>query len=206
MSYEISEQVIGNTGDELRVSSGYVVLIDQFMLGNSQFATPALSLLRSERSVRDISLDFKDLVERYGGCLIELSPGLYRIFRDPEKMLMVMYSKFQGEAPGLDESFDELRIEEMAQSKRGVRTLGRVFVDTRCLVFVDVDLIRDEELLARYKLLRDGRRDKDARDFLRARGAVVRYGFQRLGDELGVFHMSEPRCIALWPDVVEASP
>ena len=77
-----------------------------------------------------------------------------------------------------------------------------VFVDTRCLVFCDPELLQNQDLLTEYTRLRKEGSDKEARDLLRSKGSAVRYGFNPHGDELAVAKIDGPAVIALWPDVV----
>ncbi len=78
------------------------------------------------------------------------------------------------------------------------RPISKVFVETRCLVFIDSSHLRDPELVRQYKELRDRRDDKAARDLLRQYSAAVRYGFNRRGDLLGLFKLDEPNSYGLW--------
>ena len=44
---------------------------------------------------------------------------------------------------------------------------------------------------------------KACRDLLRDNGGAVRYGFQREGDELGIYTIPDENVICLWPDLKE---
>ncbi len=185
----------GNEGERLDVASGSLLIIDQFMLANRQF------LIRLDQSSQTNHSGLSEKIERavvdYGGCIVHLENGTYRLFRDPYQALIVLYpahSSVASAAP--DEDFGwvfERRAEFVP--------IGRVWVDTRCMVFVDSHQLQNQTLLSEYSALRQSRRDKPARDLLRASGAAVRYGFNRYGDELGVFRLGNEGIIALWPDV-----
>ena len=88
--------------------------------------------------------------------------------------------------------------------KRGnLRAISQIYVDTRCLVIVDAKLLADKSQLDEYQELRKSSKDKPARDLIRSYGGAVRYGFNRYGDELGVFRFSESNILALWPDIAD---
>lgn len=89
-------------------------------------------------------------------------------------------------------------VRQMIGDKSDASELGRIFIETRCLVFIDAHHLRDPDLIHRYKELRDLRDDKAARDLLREYGAAVRYGFNRRGDNLGIFKLGQPDSFGLW--------
>ena len=170
-------------GEKLVITSGYLVAIDQFMLSNPQF----LGRLGKED-------DFERLisaVRAYGGYCDTIATGEYRVHRDPYQTVIVI-------APLADSNFDTIiaRHDEMSPT-------GRVFIDTRCVVFVDSSLLFNQELLSQYSELRMQGSDKQARDLLRDHGGAVRYGFATHGDDLGVYQIQNENILALWPDVVD---
>lgn len=182
----------------LTISSGNVVVIDQFMLGNDQFFAALDGADDRSKLVA--------AVNRYGGAVMKLSPGRWVVYRDPEENLMLVTKGATEEYPN---RWDELieRVDVLGARGNCV-AVSRVFVDTRCVVFIDADLVFNTELMNRYRELRRAGDDKTARDILRTSGAAVRYGFNRNGDELGLFRLAdvgeaEEGSIALWPDVAE---
>lgn len=66
---------------------------------------------------------------------------------------------------------------------------------------VDRELLDDSELLDKYQHLWFSGQDKACRDLLRDNGGAVRYGFQRFGDELGIYVLPDADVVCLWPDV-----
>jgi hypothetical protein len=170
----------GNQRERIAIESGYLVLIDQFMLANPQFIEKLVELVDADASHKD------DLIKKYGGAVVELTPGTYRIERDPFAFSIVVHP--EGE---------EVKGENF--SDRASSTTGTVFVDTRCLAMVDRELLDDSTLLEKYQQLWFSGQDKACRDLLRDNGGAVRYGFQRTGDELGVYHLEEDDIVCLWP-------
>ena len=65
----------GNKRERIAVESGFLVMIDQFMLANPQFTE------RLEDTVDGDLSDKDHLVKDYGGSVVELAPGTYRIER-----------------------------------------------------------------------------------------------------------------------------
>ena len=190
----------GNGLERLKILSGLVIIIDQFMLGNDQFFTKLKGLCGDLSDVSSRREQIAEAVQAFGGCLLEAPCGDYAVLRDPEKAVMLLYpTTIQGEAAPTAPT-----IGGALASKREAVNQGGVFVDTRCLVFVDASILTDKEFLANYQGLRKAGHDKKARDLIREWGGAVRYGFQKYGDELGAFTMpSLPGVFALWPDVVE---
>ena len=185
----------------LTISSGNVVVIDQFMLGNDQF----FAALEGATGAQDRA-KLTAAVGRYGGAVVTLSPGRWVVYRDPEENLMLVTKGATEEYPN---RWDELieRVDVLGARGNCV-AVSRVFVDTRCVVFIDADLIFNGDLMQRYRELRRAGDDKTARDVLRSNGAAVRYGFNRNGDELGLFRLAdvgeaEEGSVALWPDIAE---
>lgn len=176
--------ISGNKRERIAVESGYLVLIDQFMLANPQFADKLLE-------VRDEAPEAKDkVIEAYGGTVVEINTGTFRIERDPYAYTIVIHSED-------DEGISESVIEEAKDS------LGRVFIDTRCLAMFDRELLDDSLMLDKYQELWLDGNEKACRDLLRDNGGAVRYGFQRYGDELGVYKVPGEDIVCLWPDVAE---
>lgn len=174
----------GNKRERIAVESGELVLIDQFMLANPQFNEQLVALIEEDPERKD------DLIRDYGGTVVSMEPGTYRIERDPFAFFIVIHP--DGDSP-----------DTSAMSERATEELGRVFIDTRCLAMVDRELLDDNVLLEKYQQLWFSGQDKACRDLLRDNGGAVRYGFQRFGDELGVYRFPDEEVICLWPDVAE---
>ncbi len=121
--------------------------------------------------------------------VVSIHPDRYRIERDPFAYSIVIHP--DGQAPEGD-------LVKIATENK-----GHVFVDTRCLAMIDRELLDDGSLLDKYQQLWFTGQDKACRDLLRDNGGAVRYGFNRLGDELGVHFSTESDVVALWPDVAE---
>jgi len=187
--------------EHLKLLSGGLLIIDQFMLGNTQFLSllPPSNGKDSSEWVRENMEALKAAAHRYGGALIEVEAGDWSVLRDPGEALFI--------CARADESDPELALtrEEVLESRGNASPGTRVFIDTRCVVFVDASILFNREFLNEYQQLRESRQDKVARDSLRTQGAAVRYGFNREGDELGVFLKQPKACIALWPDIIETS-
>ncbi|MDC0358675.1 hypothetical protein OAO01_07660, partial [Oligoflexia bacterium] len=142
----------------------------------------------------DEAPEVKDgLIKDYGGAVVEVTPAIYKIERDPYAYTIVIHQ--EGELPSAD-----------TLTEKATDNLGHVFVDTRCLAMVDRELLDDSVLLDKYRQLWFSGQDKACRDLLRDNGGAVRYGFRRYGDELGVYHIPGESVIALWPDLSEDSP
>jgi hypothetical protein len=146
------------------------VLIDQFMLANQQFIEKMAAIIDEDTQVKN------QLIREYGGKVISVSRGTYRIERDPFAYTIVVHP--EGETP---EAADIV--------KDATEQLGEVNIDTRCLAMLDRELLDDNSLLERYQQLWFTGQDKACRDLLRDNGGAVRYGFRRDGDELGVYQM-----------------
>lgn len=155
------------------------------MLANPQF------LERIKQVIDDVPERKNEIVEFFGGAVVELEPGTYRIERDPYAYSIIVHP--EGEGP-------EGRI-----SRDSAISLGRAFVDTRCLAMVDRELLDDSALLERYQQLWFSGQDKACRDLLRDNGGAVRYGFQRHGDELGIYRVPNSQILCLWPDITDSS-
>ena len=175
----------GNQRERIAIESGFLVLIDQFMLANPQFIDAMLEVMDEDPSAKD------EIISRYGGGVVELTPDTYRIDRDPYKFSIVIHRS--GNRPDIDS------LMEQAQDEK-----GHVYIDTRCLAMIDRELLDDNALLQKYQQLWFSGQDKACRDLLRDNGGAVRYGFQRYGDELGIFSIPDEDTVALWPDLSEA--
>lgn len=170
----------GNQRERIAVESGFMVLIDQFMLANPQFAARLVETLDAGPEVKD------QLVRDYGGVVVELNPGTYRIDRDPFDYVIVVHA--EGDHP------DRKSLRDVATGEN-----GKVYVDTRCLAMIDRELLDDTDLLQRYQELWFGGQEKACRDLLRDNGGAVRYGFDRFGDELEVHSVPGEDVVCLWP-------
>lgn len=170
----------GNRRERIVIESGELVLIDQFMLANPQFVDKMKQLIDEEPEAK------RPVINDFGGVIVDLEPGTYRIDRDPFAFSIVVYP--EGDEPERDE------IAQAATDSEGV-----VFVDTRCLAMVDRELLDDSSLLDRYRHLWFDGQDKACRDLLRDNGGAVRYGFERYGDELTVFRVPDDDLICLRP-------
>jgi len=186
------------TGERLVVESGHVAVIDQFMLANPQLHTAREELASGGQS--DVEA-LQQALSRYGGSSLALAPGTYQVLRDTEDTFLALVP-----ADESDTSPEEV-IEAAKESVRAVRDSAKaeahVFVDTRCLAFLDAKLLEDQELIKQFAELRSSGNDKGARDLVRKRGGAVRYGFNKYGDELGAFRVQDVEMLALWPDVAE---
>jgi hypothetical protein len=171
----------GNRRERISVESGHLVLIDQFMLANPQFIDEFMDRIDQDGKAKD------ELIMEFGGTVVELTPGTYRIERDPYAYTIVIHP--EGDAPETKE------LPEIA-----TKNTGTVFVDTRCLAMVDRELLDDGGLLDKYSQLWASGQEKACRDLLRDNGGAVRYGFRRYGDELGVHQVPKRDIVCLWPD------
>lgn len=174
----------GNQRERIAVESGNLVLIDQFMLANPQFVDKVIKNIDADPEVKD------QFVRDYGGAVVDLEPGTYRIERDPYAFTIVVHP--EGQRPDLNSLGEQASVQK-----------GCVFVDTRCIAMIDRELLDDSSLLEKYQQLWFSGQDKACRDLLRDNGGAVRYGFQRYGDELGLYSIKDQNIICLWPDVNE---
>lgn len=174
----------GNQRERIAVESGHLVLIDQFMLANPQFISKLLEIIDDEPTKKD------ELVNFYGGLVVNLTPGTYRIERDPFAQSIIIHP-------------EEIQVETDGIAERASDEAGHVFIDTRCLAMVDRELLDDSSLLEKYQQLWFSGQDKACRDLLRDNGGAVRYGFHRNGDELGVYVVPSEDVVCLWSDVFE---
>jgi hypothetical protein len=176
----------GNQRERIAVESGDLVLIDQFMLANQQFIEKMAAIIDEDTQVKN------QLIREYGGKVISVSRGTYRIERDPFAYTIVVHP--EGDTPEAAEIV-----------KDATEQLGEVNIDTRCLAMLDRELLDDNSLLERYQQLWFSGQDKACRDLLRDNGGAVRYGFRRDGDELGVYQIPGEDVICLWPKNMPAS-
>ena len=172
----------GNRRERIAIESGHLVFIDQFMLANPQFIAKLHELPDDQPELKD------QLVRDFGGTVVDLEPGTYRIERDPFALSIIVHP----------EGFNP---KEEPLSKDSTTPIGQVYIDTRCLAMVDRELLDDSELLDKYQHLWFSGQDKACRDLLRDNGGAVRYGFQRFGDELGIYTLADADVVCLWPDV-----
>lgn len=171
--------------EKLIVSSGSVLCIDQFMLGNEQCLA----------AVRDAGP--REGVARYGGVIFDFPQGEYCVFRDPQ--LQVLAIGLERAAECSDEEGLGTVIESFGPT---ADSAGKVAVDTRCVAISDASILDNTEVLNEFGRLRREGKEKEARDLLRQNGAAVRYGFNKFGDELSLFTRttgSSPLA-ALWPE------
>ena len=175
----------GNQRERISIESGDLVLIDQFMLANGQFIDKMAAIIDEQAEVKN------QVIREFGGKVISVTRGTYRIERDPFAYTIVVHP--EGDAlPATD------------AVKEASELLGEVNIDTRCLAMLDRELLDDNSLLERYQQLWFSGQDKTARDLLRDNGGAVRYGFRRDGDELGVYRIPGEDVICLWPKNMEA--
>lgn len=170
----------GNQRERIAVESGQLVFIDQFMLANPQFIQKIKEVVDQDSSCKD------QIVCDFGGAVVPMEPGTYKIERDPFALSILIHKE------GVD--FDAEALESPEQNK-----LGEVLVDTRCVAMIDRELLDDTVLLEKYQQLWFAGQDKACRDLIRDNGGAVRYGFQRLGDELEIFSRDQGNVICLLP-------
>lgn len=171
----------GNQRERISIESGDLVLIDQFMLANPQF------IEKITASIDDTPQVKASVINEYGGTVINVERGTYRIERDPFTYTIIVHP-------------EEDDIEGTAEFVRDATdSVGEINVDTRCLAMLDRELLDDSSLLERYQELWFNGQDKACRDLLRDNGGAVRYGFNRDGDELGIFQIPGESIICLWP-------
>jgi hypothetical protein len=174
----------GNQRERIAIESGDLVLIDQFMLANPQFIEKITKVVDEDTAVKN------DIIREYGGKVISVARGTYRIERDPFAYTIVVHP--EGDS-----------VEAAELVKDATDELGELNIDTRCLAMLDRELLDDSSLLERYQQLWFGGQDKACRDLLRDNGGAVRYGFRRDGDELAVFQIPGEDVICLWPKNIE---
>ncbi len=174
----------GNQRERIAIESGDLVLIDQFMLANPQFIEKMARVMDEETEVKN------KVIHEYGGKVLNVTRGTYRIERDPFAYTIVVHP--EGDSPDASDIV-----------KDATESLGEVNIDTRCLAMLDRELLDDNALLERYQQLWFSGQDKACRDLLRDNGGAVRYGFRRDGDELGIYQVPGEDIICLWPRNME---
>jgi hypothetical protein len=115
----------GNQRERIAVESGDLVLIDQFMLANPQFIEKISAALDESAEVKS------DLIKEYGGTVINVTCGTYRIERDPFAYTIIVHPE--------DESLEA--APEIV--KEATENVGEINVDTRCLAMLDRELLDD---------------------------------------------------------------
>jgi hypothetical protein len=175
----------GNQRERIAIESGDLVLIDQFMLANPQFIEKMAAAIDESAEVKS------ELIAEYGGQVINVTCGTYRIERDPFAYTIIVHP----EGDAVDSAAEVV--------KDATSSLGEINVDTRCLAMLDRELLDDSSLLERYQQLWFSGQDKACRDLLRDNGGAVRYGFRRDGDELGIYQVPGEDVICLWPKNIE---
>lgn len=169
----------GNLRERIAVESGSLVIIDQFMLANPQFHAELIKLIDQDPEAKN------DLIMKYGGAVIQLNPGNYRILRNPYTSRIIIHSS----------DHDDIDFEEVIANADGAS--GQVVIDTRCLAMIDRELLDDTDLLEKYQQLWFSDQSKACRDLLRDNGGAVRYGFERFGDELDVYCWASENTVCL---------
>jgi hypothetical protein len=155
------------------------------MLANPQFIEKMAAAIDESAEVKS------EVISEYGGRVISVTCGTYRIERDPFAYTIIVHP----EGDTVDSSAEVV--------KDATDTIGEINVDTRCLAMLDRELLDDSSLLERYQQLWFSGQDKACRDLLRDNGGAVRYGFRRDGDELGIYQVPGEDVICLWPKNIE---
>lgn len=169
--------------EQISISSGKVFVLDQFLLGSSLFSE-ALTQLED-------SSELSALIERFGGAVVDVESGTFDVHRNVDRRCVWLAPKgMDNEVP----DFIEVAREVSTGSEPGVE------VHSRCIVIGDLSLLSDEAQMKSFCELRARGREKDARDFLRAAGAAVRYGFDRFGEKLGVVSQKDDFPFGLYGD------
>ena len=174
----------GNFRERISVESGHLVLIDQFMLANTQFLE-GIKTVGEDPEAKD------PIINKFGGLVIDIEPGIYKIDRDPFNSCIVIF-------PDGESVDNKKKLLSDASISR-----GEVLVDTRCVAMIDRELLDDSELLAKYQRLWFEGQDKACRDLIRDNGGAVRYGFQKTGEELNVKGIPGKDVVCLWAGVVQ---
>lgn len=163
--------------EELEIRSGKMLLVDQFMLGNEQFLKGIGETEVPENHLKD-----------YGATVLSVDPGRWKVYRFPREQAFVLCKSDTHE-----DVLPSLLEEALHAAPPGKADAGkpRMLIETRCVVFLDWQLVRDADLVEKFSELRKRGKDKEARDLLRESGAAVRYGFSQNSDEL-VITVIEP--------------
>ena len=150
------------------------------MLANPQFVEKMAAMVDEDSTMKN------DVIRDFGGKVISLERGTYRIARDPFAYTIIVHP-------------EGYQLEQNSINSEATEELGQIFIDTRCLAMVDRELLDDNSLLEKYQQLWFTGQDKACRDLLRDNGGAVRYGFKRDGDELGIYQVPNENVVALWP-------
>ena len=184
---------INSAVEKLSAKSGQILLIDQFMLANKQFDA---FLAQEEANNPGYSVErLKLAAKNYGGSVLEFAGEDFIVERFVRDSVITISpsDKSQGWS-----------MEQVSADKENFKIVGSVFVDTRCVALLDAEVACQKKTLSDFRKERERGGDKAGRDLVRSLGGAVRYGFNRFGDELGVFLNKEQNILALWPDVVES--
>lgn len=179
----------GNDAERLMVNSGAIVAVDQYMLTQDRF----LSQLPTGFS------EALEATRQHGGELIELPAGEYNVHRDANQQIVLIYPRGNANGVTAPELLDE---EELITA---FKRIGTVFIETRCLVLLDVGSLIEGELSKEYRTIWGSKEQKRARDLVRENGGAVRYGFSPMSDLLGVFRHRSGDVLALWPVEAEGA-
>jgi len=77
----------GNQRERIAVESGHLVFIDQFMLANPQFLQKVRDVVDAEPRDKD------EVITDFGGVVISLEPGTYKIERDPFALSIIVHQE-----------------------------------------------------------------------------------------------------------------
>lgn len=184
----------------LEITSGYAVAIDQFMLANPQF----ISALPDGEHSDEHNIDtVRQAVCDFGGTCFEITNGTFYVARDAFQKAIVASQAAVGleaESSLADDAYPKpaFSIEDIALKSEELFSVGKVFVDTRCMVLCDVKILFNRPLLEQYAKLRAQDKEKPARDLLRDNGCAVRYGFMPYGDEFTVYVTRDKQAAAFF--------
>lgn len=170
--------------EPVRIQSGQLLVIDQYMLGNPQFLE---GLERSGGSPAH--------VQDYGGLALEMIPGTWKVYRFARERVFLVCPESVSEDEVLQ------AVDRLSAQGADEGAVGRVFIETRCVVFLDAELLRGAAITGEFSQLRRAGQEKEARDYLRQNGAAVRYGFDQECDDLKVVVMEPTGYLALVPSV-----
>jgi hypothetical protein len=170
----------GNQRERITVESGQMVLIDQFMLANPEFTKEINRVIDGSQEEKNA------VIKEFGGYLIELKPGVYRIDRNPYNMTIFVH------LDTIPFKRDDYKIDE-------AESIGNVYIDTRCVAMIDRELLDDLGLLEKYQQLWFEEQTKACRDLLRDNGCAVRYGFSKSNDDLSIKLFNNTNVICLVP-------
>jgi len=179
--------------ESLKVHSGQILIIDQFMFANGQFDA-ALAVEGADNPPYSLGI-LQSVAKNYGGSIIELEKGNYIVERFLSDSVITISPEGSKEGSAID---------KLSKNKDDFEIVGSVLIDTRCVALIDAEVACSKDNLDDYRKKRDKGGDKAGRDLIRNLGGAVRYGFNRLGDEFGIFFNSKENILALWPDVIES--